>query len=93
MTEKNRNYTTTTTTAQCCQTFPWEQISTPGTYICNWSGHLLRVPADGVVGGFCPLFNIVGNEPLYVTKISEDPYLNISQARIAASNLDLTVNF
>ncbi|UCG32127.1 MAG: hypothetical protein JSU68_10720 [Phycisphaerales bacterium] len=74
-------------------TYPWDQICEPGTYICHWSGHLLRVPEDGVASGRSPLLNVIGNEPLYVTKISDNPYITITKARMLASNMDMTVNF
>ena len=77
----------------CGATLPFEQISAPGAYICNWSGHLLRVPEDGVVAGRSPLLNIVGTTPLTVTKISENPYITITKAKLLASNFDLAVNF
>ena len=74
-------------------TVPFEQISTPGAYVCNWSGHLLRVPQDGVAPGRSPLLNIVGPQSLFVTKISEDPYVSITKARLLACNCDVNVNF
>jgi hypothetical protein len=84
----NFNSTTTTIT-----TYPWDQISTPGTYVCNWSGHLLRVPADALSGARVPQINIVGCQPLFVTKISNDPFMTIGQARLTACNQGLSVNF
>lgn len=77
----------------CGQTIPFETINEPGCYICNWSGHLLRVPDDGVAPGRSPLVNIIGNEPLFVTKLSTDPYIPVTKARLLASNLDVWVNF
>lgn len=74
-------------------TVPFEGINTPGAYICNWSGHLLRVPEDGVTPGRSPMLNIIGSEPLTVTKISENPYITITKAKLLASNFDLSVNF
>ena len=74
-------------------TFPFEGISEPGCYICNWSGHLLRVPEDGVAPGRSPLINMVGGQPLYVTKISDNPYLTLTKARLLASNFDVSVAF
>lgn len=74
-------------------TIPFDGINAPGTYICNWSGHLLRVPEDGVTPGRSPLLNIVGCEPLTVTKISDNPYITITKAKLLASNFDLNVNF
>ena len=93
--------TTTTpnqTTQGCCEgtfgkVFQWDQISEPGAYICQWTGHLLRVPEDGVTPGRSPMINFVGQEPLYVTKISDNPYITLTKARMVASNYDLCVNF
>ena len=74
-------------------TIPFDQINEPGAYVCNWSGHLLRVPNDGVTAGRSPLLNIVGPQPLFVTKISDDPYVSITKARLLACNCDVNVNF
>jgi hypothetical protein len=92
-----------TATAQCntayqtCAsvgtTIPFESIQEPGCYICNWSGHLLRVPEDGVAAGRSPLISIVGGEPLFVTKLSENPFITLTKAKMIASNLDCSVNF
>jgi len=74
-------------------TVPFERIQEPGCYICNWSGHLLRVPEDGLAHGRSPLVNIIGNETLFVTKLSDNPFVTITKARMIASNLDCSVNF
>ena len=76
-----------------CITIEFGHISEPGTYICNWSGHLLRIPEDGVAAGRSPLINLVSNESLFVTKISDDPYVPLTKARIVAANFDVNVNF
>jgi len=68
-------------------------IQEPGCYVCNWSGHLLRVPEDGVAPGRSPLVNIIGTEPLYVTKISDNPFIPLTKARMVACNWDINVNF
>ena len=75
------------------QRIPFEAIQNPGCYVCNWSGHLLRVPEDGVAAGRSPLLTIIGNEPLFVTKISDNPYIPLTKAKVVASNFDLNVNF
>jgi hypothetical protein len=72
---------------------PFEAIQEPGCYICNWSGHLLRVPDDAVAQGRSPLMMIRGKEPLFVTKISDDPFVQVSKARIRAADKDVCVNF
>ena len=77
----------------CGQTLPWSSICEPGCYICNWSGHLLRVPDDGVAPGRSPLINMVGCEPLFVTKISNNPFVSVTKAKLLACNADVHVNF
>ena len=72
---------------------PFEAINEPGCYICNWTGHLMRVPPDGVAPGRSPLLNIIGQDTLYVTKISDDPYIPVTKARLLAANCDVAVNF
>ncbi len=86
--------TTNLESGTCCgTTIPFESIQQPGCYICNWSGHLLRVPEDGVAPGRSPLVNIIGTEPLFVTKLSDNPFITITKAKMIASNLDCSVNF
>ena len=72
---------------------PFQSITDPGCYICNWSGHLLRVPQDGVAPGRSPLLNILGREELFVTKLHNDPYIPVTKARMIAADWDTTVNF
>ncbi len=74
-------------------TIPWSNISEPGCYVCNWSGHLLRVPEDAVKPGRSPVLDMRAKEPLFVTKLSEDPFITLTKARIVASDLDQDVNF
>ena len=74
-------------------TMPFDQISDPGAYVCNWSGHLLRVPDDSIAPGRSPLINIVGPGEMFVTKISENPFIPLTKARLMASNYDVAVNF
>lgn len=72
---------------------PFDAIRSPGSYVCNWNGYLLRVPPAAVgPDGLRPL-NIVGSQPLFVTKISDDADIPVRQARQAASDLHLSVSF
>ena len=75
------------------QVMPFQSICEPGAYVCNWSGHLLRVPEDGVTAGRSPMICIVGPDNLFVTKISENPYVPVTKARLLACNYDVAVNF
>ena len=74
-------------------TIPFDCIQQPGCYVCNWSGHLLRVPEDGLAAGRSPLISLIGGEPLFVTKISDNPFVTLTKAKVIASNLDVAVNF
>ena len=73
--------------------FRFENIEEPGTYVSNWTGHLVRVPEDALKSGRSPLIEIRGKEAMFVTKLSDDPYLTLSKARMLAADLDLDVNF
>ena len=72
---------------------PFEGINEPGAYVANWSGHLIRIPEDGVAAGRSPLISLLATEPLTVTKISSNPFIPVTKARLLASNYDVNVNF
>ena len=72
---------------------PFDVLDTAGAYVCNWSGHLLRIPESAVARGRTPVLNIVGNQPLTVTKISNDPGVGLSEAKRLAAGFNLSVTF
>lgn len=72
---------------------PFDEVHQPGTYLSNWSGHLIRLPEDGVKVGRSPVLEILGQEPMLVTKLSDDPFITKTKARMLAADLDLPVNF
>ncbi len=74
-------------------TFAFNQIKGPGSFVCNWSGHLLRLPEDALKPGRSPLIEIVGKDQPSVTKISDDPFIPVTKARMIASDLDQAVKF
>lgn len=74
-------------------TLPFQAINAPGCYVCNWSGHLIRVPQDGIASCTPPGISMVGTEPLYVTMISCNPFIPVTKARTLASNFDVAVCF
>jgi hypothetical protein len=69
-------------------TVPLDTLGTPGAYVCTWNGYLLRVPPGGLLG-----LNIVGREPLLVTRISADPQVSLTQARSLAASLGCHAGF
>ena len=74
-------------------TIPFDVLRTPGAYICNWSGHLLRVKKEAVAVGHLPALNMVGLEPLTVTKISDNPDVPLAAAKRLAANFEISANF
>jgi hypothetical protein len=72
---------------------PFDAAHDPGAYVCNWSGHLLRVPGMEPDRSRPPPLNLVGPEPLFVTKISDNPLVPVQQARSLAAEFALDVNF
>lgn len=74
-------------------TIPFAAIDSPGCYICKWSGHLLRVADNGIQPGRIPHVDLVGPDALFVTKISDNPFITIDEARCLAANFDLQATF
>ncbi len=72
---------------------PFNAVCEAGAYVTNWSGHLIRMPEGAAKPGRTPLLNMLGSRPLIVTKISDDPFVPISDARTAAANLGALVDF
>jgi hypothetical protein len=73
--------------------FRFDHLTEPGCYVSNWSGHLVRVPEEALKPGHSPLIDIRGKEPIVLTKLSSDPYLAISKARMVAADMDISVEF
>ena len=71
----------------------FESLNEQGTYLSNWSGHLIRVPADAIKPGRSPVIEILGKERMVVTKLSNDPFIGLTKARLIAADLDLPVAF
>jgi hypothetical protein len=69
-------------------TVPLDTLGAPGAYVCNWNGQLLRVPAAGLLG-----LNLVGREPLLVTKIRANPRVPLVKARSLAARLGCNAGF
>ena len=77
----------------CCDQIPFEHIKEPGTYVSNWTGHLIRVPGEALKQGNSPIIEILGKEPMVVSKVSDNPFITLTKARMLAADLDLNVNF
>jgi len=72
---------------------PLDALDEPGTYICDWSGHLLRVSdADPGTNRFATVRH-TDSKPWTVTRISADPRISRLEAKALASGFGLRVAF
>ncbi len=74
-------------------TVEFSKLNQAGCYVFNWSGQLMRVPEEAAAPGGAPVVDIIGSKPLLVTKISDDPFVPLTEARLLACNFDLHVTF
>ena len=72
---------------------PLSEITKPGTYVCRDSGDLLRVLPDGPVSGDNEPTRRNETEPVFVIRLSLDPFMLITRARMEAANLDVEIRF
>ena len=70
-----------------------DEVTEPGAYISKGTGDLVRIVQRGAFLEGKELLNRHDDEPVYVARISNDPFIPISQARLAAANSDITINF
>ena len=63
-------------------------ISEPGCYVCTRTGQLLRVPTNVTPSWFAALGNVDDGLEGY-TKISDNPFIPLTPARLIAANLDI----
>jgi hypothetical protein len=71
---------------------PLDTVRSPGAYVCDWDGNLLRLSRDGVQDSRSRM-NFVGLAPLTVTMISADPHVPLETARGLAKELGARVSF
>jgi hypothetical protein len=68
-------------------------ITGSGTYFNQFSGWLLRMPDEALSMGHGPTMDIVTRESSPFTRISEDPYVTLDQARRICASLDFEISF
>jgi len=72
---------------------PFCEIHEIGTYVSQQTGHLVRIPEDAVKPDRSPVIDLVAAEPQLFGKVSSNPFISLTKARILAADLDLPVNF
>ncbi len=71
----------------------FDRISEPGSYICHWSGHLLRVSEEVRAISDAGQLILEAAETLFVTRLDGDPALPLDQARRLAKEKGINATF
>ena len=93
MTTSIKNANTSEVSGLSAARIPFSEIHEPGAYVSNTTGHLVRIPEDAVKPDRTPLIDLVAAEPLLFSRISVNPFISLTKARMLACDLDLPVNF
>ncbi len=70
-----------------------EEIAEPGAYVCQCCGDLIRVVDALTLPGDEAFIQEHGGQAVRVSRLSGDPFVPITWARMEAANLDLKVSF
>ncbi len=70
-----------------------EEIAEPGAYVCHCCGDLIRVVDALTLPGDEAFIQEHGGQAVRVSRLSDDPFVPITWARMEAANLDLRVSF
>ena len=87
------NATTSEVSTLAAMRVPFSEIHEPGAYVSNATGHLVRIPDDAVKPDRTPVIDLIANEPQLFSRVSVNPFISLTKARMLASDLDLPVNF
>lgn len=97
MTTSTMNPTCTNTTTNCNvgTQIAFNNITEPGCYVCNATGHLVRVndTISSNTNGMNECCSWTGNEPFWFTCVSNDPNCDTNECRKNASNAGVTCCF
>ncbi|MHA2281548.1 MAG: hypothetical protein ACXAC5_11940 [Promethearchaeota archaeon] len=72
---------------------PFDRINSPGAYVNETTGHLFRVPQDAIQSGRSPLMVIEAKDPMRLRKISDNPFITSTKARLHAAQHDVSPNW
>ena len=93
MTTATMNETGTTNEIGCGTQVAFNQIAIPGCYVCNDTGHLLRVKGPNEVGNWNCSFEMTGSRPFNCTWLCDDADCDIETARSFARSCGASFNF
>ncbi len=72
---------------------PLDEVKGPGTYYTRATGGICRIPEEALKADHSPAFEILVDGDNRVVKLSDDPFIPLSKARLIAADADLEVNF
>lgn len=72
---------------------PLSAVTEAGAYVVRGTGDLIRVTPTGLTADDDQAVEQQRENRVEVTMISRDPFIRITQARLAAANLDIEINF
>ena len=73
--------------------FNFDEIEAPGAFLEVETGRLFRVQPGALQPGHSPMITITSNQGWRYAKLSDDPNVPISKARVFAADADLTTSF
>ena len=90
--------TTKNTAATCTEykagtTWDVNAITSPGCYVCNWNGSLLRVSDTCFSSSNFTGFNFTSSDSLTVTYLTNDPTATVETCRDIATSTYVYTNF
>lgn len=74
-------------------TFNVNEVTSPGCYVCNWNGSLLRIGSNGFNGNGNMTFSFQCSDPLSVTYLTDEPTTSIEECRAIANAAYTYFNF
>ena len=75
------------------QWIPLAEVSQSGAYVVRDTGDLLRIPDHSGLSEDEGPFGKNANRSVTVARLSDDPFIPITKARLAAAALDIEISF
>ena len=72
---------------------PWNQINERGFYVDLQTGKGYRFQNESLSAGHSPTVTSVSDAPQKLVKLSDNPFLTVSDARVIAADNDVTSAF
>ena len=92
-TKRRKKATKRNAIAEAAPISSFDEIEGAGAYLMNQTGHLLRLPENGLDQNHSPQLAIIGTEDMTVTKLSDNPFITRTKARSIAKDWGLKAKF